>query len=109
LQTLIFRKFTGTYGTFGACLRVNPWDYSQVSVAIHEALSMGEEEKDERWQSLYQNVATNTAQYWAGSFISELEKVRVEAIMACNVALDLPSGSRPTPIQLDVIRPKYRC
>lgn len=55
---------------------MNPWDYSQVSEAIHEALSMTEEEKDERWQSLYQNVATNTAQYWAGSFISELEKVK---------------------------------
>ncbi|KAM3586532.1 Trehalose-6-P synthase/phosphatase complex subunit [Umbelopsis sp. WA50703] len=75
---LILSEFTGTYGTFGACLRVNPWDYSQVSVAIHEALSMGEEEKDERWQSLYQNVATNTAQYWAGSFISELEKANTD-------------------------------
>lgn len=43
-------KFTGTYGTFGACLRVNPWDYRQVSDAIHEALSMNEEEKYNRWQ-----------------------------------------------------------
>lgn len=24
---LILSEFTGTYGSFGACLRVNPWDY----------------------------------------------------------------------------------
>jgi trehalose 6-phosphate synthase/phosphatase len=47
---LLLPKFTGTYGTFGACLRVNPWDYRQVSDAIHEALSMNEEEKYNRWQ-----------------------------------------------------------
>ncbi|KAG2181869.1 hypothetical protein INT44_008685 [Umbelopsis vinacea] len=75
---LILSEFTGTYGTFGACLRVNPWDYRQVSDAIHEALSMNEEEKYNRWQSLYDNVATNTAQYWAASFIAELDKVKAD-------------------------------
>ncbi|RUO96840.1 glycosyltransferase family 20-domain-containing protein, partial [Jimgerdemannia flammicorona] len=75
---LILSEFTGTYGSFGACLRINPWDYREVGDAIHEALSMSDEEKNTRWKELYKNVATNTAQYWAESFISELEKVHTD-------------------------------
>ncbi|CAO3677838.1 unnamed protein product [Umbelopsis vinacea] len=98
---LILSEFTGTYGTFGACLRVNPWDYSQVSDAIHEALSMNEDEKFSRWQALYNNVATNTAQYWAGSFISELNKVKADTSRRYSTHIPVlnPSSFRDTYIQ----------
>jgi trehalose 6-phosphate synthase/phosphatase len=35
---------------------------------------MSDEDKKDRWKELYDVVAKNTAQYWAKSFISELEK-----------------------------------
>ncbi|KAI7851898.1 glycosyltransferase family 20-domain-containing protein [Circinella umbellata] len=75
---LILSEFTGTYGSFGACLRVNPWDYRQVGDAIHEALSMSEEEKSGRWKELYKSIVTNSAQNYASSIISELSKIRSE-------------------------------
>ncbi|KAI7884621.1 hypothetical protein K492DRAFT_158031 [Lichtheimia hyalospora FSU 10163] len=73
---LILSEFTGTYGSFGACLRVNPWDYRQVGDAIHEALSMSEEEKAGRWKELYKSIVTNSAQHYASSIINELIKIR---------------------------------
>ncbi|KAI8070783.1 glycosyltransferase family 20-domain-containing protein [Gongronella butleri] len=72
---LILSEFTGTYGTFGACLRVNPWDYRQVGNAIHEALSMSPEEKKSRWKELYKCIEVNSAQAFATSIISELAEV----------------------------------
>ncbi|CAO3643716.1 unnamed protein product [Cunninghamella blakesleeana] len=72
---LILSEFTGTYGSFGACLRVNPWDYRQIGDAIHEALSMSQEEKTSRWKELYKSIETNSAQVYTSSVISELSKV----------------------------------
>ncbi|CAO3631256.1 unnamed protein product [Cunninghamella echinulata] len=72
---LILSEFTGTYGSFGACLRVNPWDYRQIGDAIHEALSMSQEEKTSRWKELYKSIEANSAQAYAISVISELSKV----------------------------------
>ncbi|KAI8363928.1 glycosyl transferase [Blakeslea trispora] len=73
---LILSEFTGTYGSFGASIRVNPWDYPQVGDAIHEALSMSSDEKSERWKELYKSIETNSAQQFARSIISRLDKVR---------------------------------
>lgn len=75
---LILSEFTGTYGSFGACIRINPWDYAECAEAIHEALVMDEEEKDARWKELYAHVHTCTAQYWTESYIVELQKVQAD-------------------------------
>ncbi|KAI9323685.1 glycosyltransferase family 20-domain-containing protein [Dichotomocladium elegans] len=48
----------------------------QVGEAIHEALSMGDEEKAARWKELYKSIVTNSAQNYASSIISELSKFR---------------------------------
>ncbi|KAI8643620.1 glycosyltransferase family 20-domain-containing protein [Parasitella parasitica] len=72
---LILSEFTGTYGSFGASVRVNPWDYRQVGDAIHEALSMGQEEKVGRWKELYKSIETNSAQNFATNIIARLSKV----------------------------------
>ncbi|RCH77488.1 hypothetical protein CU098_002830, partial [Rhizopus stolonifer] len=71
---LILSEFTGTYGSFGASIRVNPWDYPQVSDAIHEALSMSAEEKSIRWNELYKVIETNSAQHFATNIITRLDK-----------------------------------
>lgn len=57
---LIISEFAGTYGSFGAALRVNPWDTGEVADAIHEALTMSQEEKEYRWNELYTYVSKNT-------------------------------------------------
>ncbi|KAG0358780.1 hypothetical protein BG005_001848 [Podila minutissima] len=72
---LVLSEFAGTYGSMGACLRVNPWNYTEVAEAIHEALVMKDGEKALRWHELNMHVMTNTAQFWATNFVSELVKV----------------------------------
>jgi trehalose-6-phosphate synthase len=60
---LIISEFAGTYGNFGAALRVNPWDTAEVAGAIHEALLMTEEEKTYRWNMLYSYISSNTGNH----------------------------------------------
>ncbi|RKP10139.1 glycosyltransferase family 20-domain-containing protein, partial [Thamnocephalis sphaerospora] len=76
---LIISEFAGTYGSFGAAIRVNPWDYKEMAEAIHEALVMDEEDRTVRWQELYRHVTTNTAQFWVESFIGELKRIHQDS------------------------------
>lgn len=57
---LIISEFAGTYGNFGAAIRINPWDTKEVADAIHEALTMPEEDKYTRWNELMLYVLNNT-------------------------------------------------
>ncbi|KAI8814676.1 glycosyltransferase family 20-domain-containing protein [Cladochytrium replicatum] len=75
---LIISEFAGTYGSFGAALRVNPWDTREVADAIFDALTMSEEDKLYRWKELYSYVSTNTAQTWVDGFVQEVTKVHEE-------------------------------
>lgn len=43
--SLIVSELTGTAGSMGSALLVNPWDYSGVAKTINDALLMSEEEK----------------------------------------------------------------
>ncbi|KAI9137124.1 glycosyltransferase family 20-domain-containing protein [Paraphysoderma sedebokerense] len=72
MSPLILSEFTGSYGSFGAAVRVNPMDYGEVASAILEVLTMGEEERVARWQELYKTVTNNSAQHFVNSFVSEL-------------------------------------
>lgn len=45
--------------------------------AIHEALSMSEEEKAARWGELYKSIVTNSAQNFASSILNELARMRL--------------------------------
>lgn len=70
---LIISEFAGTYGSFSAALRVNPWDAQEVADAILEALSMGAEDRFYRWKILYNHVTTNTSQAFVKAFLSDLQ------------------------------------
>ena len=48
--SLIVSELTGTAGSMSSALLVNPWDYSGVAKAIHDALLMSAEEKLARHQ-----------------------------------------------------------
>ncbi|KAI8854380.1 glycosyltransferase family 20-domain-containing protein [Chytridium lagenaria] len=71
--------FAGTYGSFGAALRVNPWDTREVADAIHEALAMSDDDKATRWTELFRYVSTHTAQNFVETFVNELPKIHDES------------------------------
>ncbi|KAI8587363.1 glycosyltransferase family 20-domain-containing protein [Geranomyces variabilis] len=84
---LIISEFAGTYGSFGAALRVNPWDVREVSEAINEALNMSDEEKDFRWKELYSHVIGNTAQTYVETYTAELVKAHEEVTRTVSTSI----------------------
>ncbi|KAG0076071.1 hypothetical protein BGZ93_002644 [Podila epicladia] len=97
---LVLSEFAGTYGSLGACLRVNPWNYTEVAEAIHDALVMGEEEKTLRWNELKKHVCVNTAQFWAQGFVSELIKVHGDVQRRYSIHIPL--------LDMQVVLPQYQ-
>lgn len=85
---LIISEFAGTYGSFGAALRVNPWNYREVAQAINDALSLSEEDKTKNHKELFKHVVSNTAAYWAESFITEA--LRVSSDMQNRFSVPIP-------------------
>ncbi|KAK3335863.1 glycosyltransferase family 20 protein [Cercophora scortea] len=77
--SLILSEFTGTSSLFGGNeLSVNPWDYKACAEAIKKALEMGDEEKERRWQKLYDAVNHHTGSHWFSEFMLRLDRVYVE-------------------------------
>ncbi|KAF9348931.1 threalose-6-phosphate phosphatase [Mortierella sp. AD094] len=82
---LILSEFTGTAGSLGGALLVNPWDYQGVARVIYDALNISDEDRRVRHGS------------WAQNFITELLR---------NVSTW--DQSTPTPyLDLSVIVNKY--
>ncbi|KAF9953593.1 threalose-6-phosphate phosphatase, partial [Modicella reniformis] len=69
---LILSEFTGTAGSLGGAMMVNPWDYQGVARVIYDALHLSDDDKRMRHSLLRKHVLAHTAQYWAKNFISEL-------------------------------------
>ncbi|GJJ69076.1 trehalose 6-phosphate synthase complex regulatory subunit [Entomortierella parvispora] len=97
---LVLSEFAGTYGSLGACLRVNPWNYTEVAQAIHEGLEMREPEKTVRWNELKKHVCTNTAQFWAKDFVSELIKVHGDVQRRYSIHIPL--------LNMNVVLPEFK-
>jgi trehalose-phosphatase len=95
---LILSEFAGTAGCLSAAILVNPWDYVGIADAIHEALTMSEEDKRTKHQHLYKHISTYTAEYWAKSFIRELR---------ANMSLPGRGGTTPR-LDLQRLRNAYK-
>ncbi|KAI7832183.1 glycosyltransferase family 20-domain-containing protein [Gamsiella multidivaricata] len=94
---LILSEFTGTAGSLGGALMVNPWDYQGVARGIYDALHLSKEDKRARHNQLLNHVLSHTAQIWAKSFIAEL------TLHACTW-----DQSTPTPyLDVSIIVDKY--
>lgn len=77
---LILSEFAGAAQSLGAgALLVNPWNITEVAVAIGKALNMSDEEREKRHKLNFKHVTTHTAQQWAETFVSELNDTVVEA------------------------------
>lgn len=77
---LILSEFAGAAQSLGAgAILVNPWNISEVAVAIDIAMNMPVEEREERHCHNFEHVTTHTAQVWAETFVSELNDTILEA------------------------------
>ena len=77
---LILSEFTGASQSLGAgAILVNPWNITDLSAAIGDALTMTDAERRERHRQNYMHITIHTSQTWADTFISELNDTHVEA------------------------------
>ena len=77
---LILSEFTGASQSLGAgAILVNPWNITDLSAAIGDALQMTDAERRERHRQNYMHISIHTSQTWADTFISELNDTHVEA------------------------------
>ncbi|KAH9554672.1 hypothetical protein CY35_08G075700 [Sphagnum magellanicum] len=77
---LVLSEFAGAAQSLGAgAILVNPWNIREMYGAIEGALTMPENERNERQRHNFTHVTTHTAQAWADTFVSELNDTIVEA------------------------------
>jgi trehalose 6-phosphate synthase len=71
---LILSRFAGAADELSEALIVNPYDADEIAEAMHRALSMELEERQERWRSLNEKVSANTAQRFCTLFLTYLAR-----------------------------------
>ncbi|EME42274.1 glycosyltransferase family 20 protein [Dothistroma septosporum NZE10] len=69
---LIISEFSGTAGSLGNAIHINPWDLGGTAEEINAALTMSESEKSEKHGLLYKHVTTNTVQAWTTNYVKRL-------------------------------------
>ncbi|KAK0322218.1 threalose-6-phosphate phosphatase [Friedmanniomyces endolithicus] len=69
---LIISEFSGTAGSLGSAMHINPWDLSGTADAIDAALVMSEPEKEYNHAQLYRHVRRNTVQAWTSNYLKRL-------------------------------------
>ncbi|KAH9916264.1 glycosyltransferase family 20-domain-containing protein [Epithele typhae] len=79
-RPLILSEFTGSYSYSGfrSCIPVNPWDKQGTAKAIHQALTMTDEEATSRWEDLHNHVATQSAQAFVTSFLVRCLRANID-------------------------------
>ncbi|KAF2102215.1 trehalose-phosphatase [Rhizodiscina lignyota] len=69
---LILSEFSGTAGSLGKAIHVNPWDLGGVADALDRALTMPDDERQEMEATLYKHVVTNNVQAWTNNYMRRL-------------------------------------
>ena len=69
---LIISEFSGTAGTLGDAIHINPWDFGGVAHAIDQALTMDAAEKARAHHKLYNHVRSSDIKTWTNKYIARL-------------------------------------
>ena len=70
---LVLSKFCGAAESMSGALIVNPHDIEGTADILHRGLVMSSNERRERWETLVQEVRSNTSTTWARSFLADLD------------------------------------
>ncbi len=73
---LVLSKFAGAARQMPEALLVNPYDRFEVAEAIRAALYMPKAERVERWKPMFERMAREDVDWWARSYLGELEGFR---------------------------------
>ncbi|KAI9772067.1 MAG: Trehalose-6-P synthase/phosphatase complex synthase subunit [Geoglossum simile] len=72
---MILSEFTGAAQSLNGSIIVNPWNTDELARAIHDAVTMGKEQRAINYQKLERYVMSYTSAFWGQSFVGELNKI----------------------------------
>ncbi|CAO2652214.1 Nn.00g004970.m01.CDS01 [Neocucurbitaria sp. VM-36] len=90
---MILSEFTGAAQSLNGSLIVNPWNTEELADAIHDAVTMGDEQRSLNYQKLSKYVRKYTSAWWGESFVTELRRISQSADR--KVRFGSVSASRP--------------
>ncbi|KAH7075139.1 glycosyl transferase [Paraphoma chrysanthemicola] len=72
---MILSEFTGAAQSLNGSLIVNPWNTEELADAIHDAVTMGDEQRNMNYQKLSKYIRKYTSAWWGESFVTELRRI----------------------------------
>ncbi|PVI07491.1 glycosyltransferase family 20 protein [Periconia macrospinosa] len=76
---MILSEFTGAAQSLNGSLIVNPWNTEELADAIHDAVTMGDEQRNLNYQKLSKYIRKFTSAWWGQSFVTELSRISEQA------------------------------
>jgi len=76
---LVLSEFTGAAQSLNGSLLVNPWNTEELADAIHDSVTMGDEQRKLNYEKLEKYVNKYTSAWWGKSFVAELSRISEQA------------------------------
>jgi trehalose 6-phosphate synthase/phosphatase len=76
---LILSEFSGTAGSLGDAIHINPWDLTGIARKLDAALTMSDDRRLAMQSSLYRHVTTHNVQSWITKYIRKVYTVLGES------------------------------
>eukprot|EP00917_Polyrhabdina_sp_WS-2016_P001854 GHVP01003845.1.p1 GENE.GHVP01003845.1~~GHVP01003845.1.p1 ORF type:complete len:878 (+),score=166.66 GHVP01003845.1:106-2634(+) len=73
---LILSEFSGASNVLSDAIRVNPWDISEVVLALDHVLLMCPEIKKKKMSNMLKTISANTSEDWINAFINDLKSLK---------------------------------
>lgn len=98
---MILSEFTGAAQSLNGSLIVNPWNTEELADSIHDAVTMGDEQRNLNYQKLSKYVRKYTSAWWGESFVNELRRISQTADR--KVHFNTPSAKDSPAVQDDSV------
>lgn len=76
---LVLSEFAGAAQSLNGSIIVNPWNADEFAEAIHEAVTMSDQQRALSFGKLEKYVNKYTSAWWGTTFVAELEKISDQA------------------------------
>ncbi|KAF2858874.1 glycosyltransferase family 20 protein [Piedraia hortae CBS 480.64] len=72
---LILSDFAGAAQSLNGALIINPWNTEELAGAIHDSVTMSDDQRGSNYEKLVKYVNKYTSAWWGENFVSELRKI----------------------------------
>ncbi|MCJ1362251.1 Trehalose-6-P synthase/phosphatase complex synthase subunit [Acarospora aff. strigata] len=76
---MVLSEFTGAAQSLNGSIIINPWNTDELANALHDAVTMGDEQRAINFQKLDRYVSKYTSAFWGQSFVGELTRISTQA------------------------------